>query len=874
MKKTKRRIAVFLFVCLIVPYLGVPKLHKTGHDIPTVRAETISEETEWNIQYMKAEKTYEESKNLKRIKIAVLDSGLDYDEDIPFVERKDFLGEQELHPIYQDKTGHGTSVAGVICAKKSDDRITGIAANVDLYAGRVLDGDNKAPVDRVIEGIRWAMEKNVDIIHMSYGTQDYDEELEEVIEQAYEQGILLVAAAGNAGTAAEDESTVEYPAAFDNVISVGATNADNKKTEISSSGYELDVVAPGDQILSSGAFGGVVVEEGTSVSAAQVTGVAAVLWGKHPDKSNEFIKGLLVSGANAEAVDENCGNGIIDYEQSKQNYEKMNATYQTYKSRGVAEKTAVEKAEESIGENRKEIRKTDEVNYVNGAWSGNTHSGFVTTGKNINIVKAGAIVPDNTTGMKYMGDHPCFHGKGNYLANTQYIFFTAKKYLDEKNKNAKIKLPEYTEVFKNGSNPYKDVQSVSKYETKEEKKEREKKDIQNQLRKSLNYFFDECKKQNNKKNVSITTNEEKGYALLGAAIHNATDAMSHRACLNVGEKYGGWREVVHDPKAVNSAKRSSCAAAVWNKALKREEQSVKEGNTTYVYDIFKIWCDNLICADNTIVLSTFVVISKNLTNNLIVAAENKNENCYNCFQTAIEDYEKVYRSSSVHLNKLNSYWGQVHKGKGKFMLNADVKAFKTLKPKKADIVISLLNGNLIVNVEGATENSLCSVRGFGNKGKKHFFSRRIKKAGKRNIPYWCISNSKIKTNKVIVDTYTVSQHYSVTVKKNFIVKYSKKAILQQGIETKTVTVKKLKDQVLDLGEVCAIRKPKYKGYKLKYWIAEIDHHITRIEMNQSNQSYKSGKITLQPVLVKEKRKNKKKKSKKGKKSKKKKGKKR
>ena len=49
---------------------------------------------------------------------AVLDSGLDYDEDIPFVERKDFLGEQELHPIYQDKTGHGTSVAGVICAKE------------------------------------------------------------------------------------------------------------------------------------------------------------------------------------------------------------------------------------------------------------------------------------------------------------------------------------------------------------------------------------------------------------------------------------------------------------------------------------------------------------------------------------------------------------------------------------------------------------------------------------------------------------------------------------------------------------------------------------------------------------------------------------
>lgn len=388
MRRIKGKIAVLLFVSMLVPYMGISQINKSADRVSIVKAEAIRDETEWNIKYMNAEKSYEESKKLKKIKVAVLDSGLDYDEDIPFVERKDFLNEEELHPIYQDYTGHGTSVAGLICARKQDDRITGIAANVDLYVGRVLDAENKAPVDRVIEGIEWAIEKKVDIIHMSYGTQEYCEELEEAVDRAYHQGILLVASAGNSGTAAEDESTVEYPAAFDNVISVGATNVENKKTETSSSGSELDVVAPGDQILSSGAFGGVVVEEGTSVSAAQVTGLAAVLWGKHPEQSNEFIKGLLVSGANAEAVDENCGNGIVDYEQSKQNYEKMNHLYRAYKKQGESEKDAVKRAEMSMGKNRKEIREED-VNYVNGAWSTKVHKGFVSNVDYINIVKNG-----------------------------------------------------------------------------------------------------------------------------------------------------------------------------------------------------------------------------------------------------------------------------------------------------------------------------------------------------------------------------------------------------------------------------------------------------------------------------------------------------
>lgn len=74
-------------------------------------------------------------------------------------------------------TGHGTSVASLICARENEDRITGIAANVELYIGRIFGYGNDAPVERVVKAINWAMERKVNIIHMSFGTEEYSGEL-------------------------------------------------------------------------------------------------------------------------------------------------------------------------------------------------------------------------------------------------------------------------------------------------------------------------------------------------------------------------------------------------------------------------------------------------------------------------------------------------------------------------------------------------------------------------------------------------------------------------------------------------------------------------------------------------------------------------
>lgn len=684
MKRTRRKIAVLLLVALLIPYVGIVKHPKAVHDIPAVKAVSISEETEWNIRYMSAENSYEESQNRKQIKVAVLDSGLDYDEDIPFVERKDFLGEPELHPIYQDKTGHGTSVAGLICARRSDDRITGIAANVDLYAGRILDADNKAPIDRVIEGIRWAMEKKVDIIHMSYGTPDYDEELEEVINQAYEQGILLVAAAGNEGTAAEDESTVEYPAAFDNVIAVGATNADNKKTEISSSGYELDIVAPGDQILSAGAFGGVVVEEGTTISAAQVTGVAAVLWGKYPDKSNEFIRGLLVSGANAEAVDENCGNGIVDYEQSKQNYEKMNAVYKVFKQKGMTEKLAVEKAEESVGENRKRIREAGSVTYVNGAWSGATHAGYVTDVEHINIVKRGAIEPDILDSMKLMGKHPSFHGGGNYLANTKYLIDFARQ-LKNAEDDTWMGAPKFT-----GGNE-KSTISGSKNIDEE---------LENRV---LTEFYQKCGVESEGENQ----NHRRAYAITGLAIHTMTDAFAHCG-YRKDTKYGeGFCQILHDRNIEDSAKaiesteqrkiRLNSPSYFWKQMI---GQNRNKAYYQYFYDHFAV-------ADDAGKMGIRSFLAQQCAKNMIAAMKDDGIDLLESFRTIFTNYKTDYHKAEAEVDKpenyrileLSNYWQQLKGEKGQFAdLNINDKDVdrKLKLPAKKEVKVTVKGKKMTV----------------------------------------------------------------------------------------------------------------------------------------------------------------------------------
>ena len=182
--------------------------------------DNLTDVSEWNMQMINADENTEKSKD--KIKVAIIDSGVDYTNGIKVAERYNLVpGEEDINIIYEDRTGHGTAVAAIIAANSKDkDGISGIAPdNVELYSVKALDCENKAPLSRIVDGIYWAVDKGVNIINLSLGTKTNADILEQAIKYADSKGVLIIAAAGN-------DKQIQYPAAYDEVIAVGSVSKD------------------------------------------------------------------------------------------------------------------------------------------------------------------------------------------------------------------------------------------------------------------------------------------------------------------------------------------------------------------------------------------------------------------------------------------------------------------------------------------------------------------------------------------------------------------------------------------------------------------------------------------------------------------------
>lgn len=784
MNYTKKIIAFFIILSILAECIVCGRYD--------TEAETLSKEAEWNIKCLKAENSYTDSKSLPKIRVAVLDSGLDTDKNIPFAKRKDFLGEEELHSMFQDETGHGTSVAGLICATENDERITGIAANAELYVARILDAANEAPVDRVIEALEWAMQEKVHIIHMSFGTKYYSEELEETIKKAYRQGILIVAAAGNDGNAAEDESTIEYPAAFDEVISVGATDVDNSVMESSSTGDELDVVAPGNRILSTGAFGGVVVDDGTSVSAAQVTGIAAVLWGKHPDKSNEFIRQLLVGSANTEAVHGACGNGLVDYTQTNLNYKQMNSSYRTYKKQGLAEKTAIQRAASELPENTASVKSHEgKVPYVNGLWSRTRHEEMTQATNaiaesDIAFVKAGARLPDELDSMKQMSKHPCFHGDGNYFANVSYLLAYAKQLIKE----GKEQLPEFKGFFVN-KDAYNKLNLQKQY------------NIQTELEDSLNKFYAGCI---NKLNSSLTNNtmsaQQKGYAILGLALHTITDTFAHMGYRKEKDT-NNFYEIVHNRVGQKG----------WENSVTQLWHDISKSNTSTQND--KDYYDDKLtyfaCADVVDKMKVASILSQKVSNEL-VAAVNGTDDFLNKMAVILKKYKEENAGEQEYINKavnyrvenVNAKWAAV-KDNTTFDINIDKNDAKIEIPNKNDIKAEIKSKSLKIKFKPNT-NSNYTYQIYYKKGNKKVFFKRTSTTKNKTVHE--TAKSGMKNNQIFIVCFYGSHQRTLkyNIERKIIYHYKKKK------KTQVVPFKPKKNSFKLYGNVFKIKKKKFKGW--------------------------------------------------------------
>lgn len=174
---------------------------------------------------------------------------------------------------------------------------------------RVLNSRGFGRDSTIAKGIRWAAKQNADIINLSLGGRRTSRILEDAVRYATRQGSLVIAASGNSGG-----SRPMYPAAYPQVVAVGATDLDDRMAWFSDHGPWLDLVAPGVDIAST-VPGGYAIGAGTSFSAPLVAGAAALVLGKHPRWSVEKLRSALLAGA-ADAgpvgPDPFTGLGVVD----------------------------------------------------------------------------------------------------------------------------------------------------------------------------------------------------------------------------------------------------------------------------------------------------------------------------------------------------------------------------------------------------------------------------------------------------------------------------------------------------------------------------------------------------------------------------------
>jgi minor extracellular protease Epr len=217
-----------------------------------------------------------------------------------------------------DDNGHGTVLAGIIGAQDNNIGIVGVAPGAEIYAVKVIGRDGNGDTSAVVKGIKWSIANQMQIINLSFGDPNQlPGEVVNALQEAYEAGILIIAGAGNSGRNGSADS-ICYPAKYDMVLSVGSTDQYNIKSEFSSTGPRLDVVAPGQNITSCNNQGGYSISSGTSNSAAYVTGVAALLI-SNGVSDNQVIKQILESGAidlGAPGYDTEYGYGLINAEKA------------------------------------------------------------------------------------------------------------------------------------------------------------------------------------------------------------------------------------------------------------------------------------------------------------------------------------------------------------------------------------------------------------------------------------------------------------------------------------------------------------------------------------------------------------------------------
>ncbi|MGJ0154904.1 type VII secretion-associated serine protease mycosin [Streptomyces sp. CH8.1] len=276
-------------------------------------ADTIRSQ-QWHLDAMKADEIWKISTG-KGVTIAVIDSGVNR---IPELEGqvlpgKDFEPDSVEGDERTDVSSHGTTMAAVMAGSgkhPSGDGSFGLAPGAKILPIRVPHETNRATPSWVA-AIRYAADSDAKIINMSLaldGTANDDEPRREAVNYALSKGKLVFAGTGNYG-----KRDLFYPAATPGVVGVGAVDASGEPTKESQYGPQVDMAAPGIDIVTACAGKtGLCKSSGTSDASALASASAALLWSAHPDWTNNQVLRVLLNNA-GKPVDGSQRNDFVGY---------------------------------------------------------------------------------------------------------------------------------------------------------------------------------------------------------------------------------------------------------------------------------------------------------------------------------------------------------------------------------------------------------------------------------------------------------------------------------------------------------------------------------------------------------------------------------
>ncbi|MDK2600533.1 S8 family peptidase [Bacillus stercoris] len=241
-------------------------------EVLEVMSTSPAQKIDWGVSLVQAPQIWSMTRG-EGVKVAILDTGVDYNHpDLRPNIKKGMNFTTSNIADYMDRQGHGTHCCGIVAGCDNLVGIVGVAPRAELYIGKVLGDDGTGNINNIIKGINWAIKEKVDVISMSLGcSEDPGEELHAAIKKAYDAGIVIVSASGN------EDTHCGWPAVYDECIAVAAIDQTLDRASFSNFGKEIDVAAPGVDILSTYINSQYAKLSGTSMATPMVAGVVALI---------------------------------------------------------------------------------------------------------------------------------------------------------------------------------------------------------------------------------------------------------------------------------------------------------------------------------------------------------------------------------------------------------------------------------------------------------------------------------------------------------------------------------------------------------------------------------------------------------------------